>query len=84
MSIKGRISSYSLTFAKDLIFLGPFFIGSFLLIKGNVPSENPLWIAFWGGMVAFSMASVAWLALQMFKVVLFDQMAMNKLSKPRK
>lgn len=84
MSIKVQISSYARMFAKDLLILGPFFIVSFLLIKGNVPSENPLWITFWAGLVAFSMACVGWLALQMFKVVLFDQMAMNKASKSQK
>lgn len=78
MSNKGRASSYFLAFAKDLIFLGPFFIVSFLLIKGNVPTSDPFWITFWGGMVALSMSCVAWIALQMFKVVLADQIALNK------
>lgn len=78
MSKKGKVSSYLLAFAKDLIFIGPFFLASFFALRGTVPSHDPLWINFWGGMVALSMTCVAWLAFQMFKVVLLDQLQLNK------
>ena len=78
------LSAAAATFFKDLLFLGPFFLLSFLGLMGSVPSTDPFWIAFWAGMVALSMTGVAWLALQMFKVVLFDQRERNRAQRPEK
>lgn len=86
MSKKGRASSYLLTFIKDLIFIGPFFIVSFTVLKrwNAVPVDDPFWIAFWAGLVGLCMTSVAWLSLQMFKVVLADQLELNRAREDRK
>ncbi len=84
MSKKDKTSSYGVTFLKDLIFIGPFFFFSFLALRDAVPSYDPFWITFWAATVALAMASVAWLALQMFKVVLVDQLAMNRARQAKK
>lgn len=86
MSKKGNNPSHAVRFLKDLIFVGPFFILSFAVLKGwdAVPSQDPFWSTFWAGLVALAMASVAWLAFQMFKVVLVDQLEMNRARETRK
>lgn len=78
MSKKGKASNHFQTFVRDLIFIGPFFVISFFSLRGTVPSPDPFWVSFWAGMVALSMTGVAWLALQMFKVVLVDQLELDK------
>jgi hypothetical protein len=78
MSSTGKPPSLARTFLKDLLFIVPFFVVSFLALRGTVPSMDPFWVFFWAGMVALCMTGVAWLALQMFKVVLADQLAMNR------
>lgn len=73
MTTKGRASIHIRTFAKDLLFLVPFFIIFFLPLRNSVPSYDPFWINFWAAMVALAMTGVAWMSLQMFKAVLADQ-----------
>lgn len=73
MSKQGKNTSYAAMFIKDLIFIGPFFLLSFLALRQSVPSNVPFWILFWALVGAFVMSCVAWIALQMFKAVLVDQ-----------
>lgn len=86
MSKKGKNSSHAGRFLKDLIFVGPFFILSFSALKGwnAVPTDDPFWSTFWAALVALAMASVAWLAFQMFKVVLVDQLETNRAHETKK
>lgn len=72
---KKEKKSLAAVFLKDLVVLVPFFLLSFFLVRHSVPSHSPFWINFWGLVTAFMMSSVAWIALQMFKAVLFDQIA---------
>ncbi len=78
MSKQGKRPSFVATFIKDLLFVGPFFLISFLVLKPSVPSHDPFWINFWAGLVGLAMAGGGWLALQMFKVVLADQLDANR------
>ena len=75
MNKQGKKSSLIAIFLKDLIILVPFFLVSFYLVRIPVPTDIPFWINFWALITAFMMTSVAWIALQMFKAVLFDQIA---------
>lgn len=83
MSEKGKTSPRG-AFLRDLIFIGPFFLLSFLALRGAVPTDHLLWNTFWAAMVGLSMTGVAWLALQMFKVVLADQLEQNRAHEPQK
>lgn len=84
MSKKGKSSSYALTFLKDMIVIGPFFILSFFALRNAVPTYDPFWNAFWSALVGLCMTCVAWLALQMFKVVLVDQLELNRTRETKK
>lgn len=84
MSKQGKSSLYLKTFLKDMLIIVPFFLLSLYMVWNAVPSSSTFWVAFWAGVGAFMMSSVAWLALQMFKVVLADQIARDKaLKSPR-
>lgn len=84
MSKKGTASSYIVAFLKDLLFIGPFFLVSLYLVWDSVPSNTPFWIAFWAIVGAGMMSCIAWIALQMFKVVLADQTARRKSAEARR
>lgn len=84
MSKKGNSSSLAARFLKDLLFVGPFFLVSFLILRPSVPSQDPFWITFWAGLVGLAMAAVGWIALQMFKVVLVDQLETNQARQAKK
>lgn len=81
MNKPGKKSSFVVIFLKDLIVLVPFFLLSFYLVREPVPSNVPFWINFWGFITALMMTSVAWIALQMFKAVLYDQIAQRDAAK---
>lgn len=53
----------------DAILVIAFFVFMFFVIRPHVQSENPLFIAIWGGGSAACMSGVFWLAIQMFRVV---------------
>ena len=76
--------SLAAVFLKDLVILVPFFLLSFFMVRHSVPSYDPFWINFWAIVTAFMMSSVAWIALQMFKAVLFDQIARTKAADSRR
>ncbi len=63
---------------RDLLFLGPFFIISFLALRPTVTAFDNTWIAFWAFLGALCMTAVAWLAQQMFKVILIDEKSRNR------
>ncbi len=60
---------------RDLLFLVPFFLIAFLLVKPTVTAFDPVWIHFWALLGTLGITTVAWLAQQMFKVVLADERA---------
>ena len=64
--------------AVDAILVIAFFIYIYSVVSTHVPSNDPKWIIFWGGMCAACMTGVFWLALQMFRVVLRNQRATRK------
>jgi len=78
MSKPGKGSIYLKTFLKDMLFIVPFFLISCYLVHDTVPSYTLFWIAFWTIVTATMMSGIAWIALQMFKVVLADQIARKK------
>jgi len=43
------------------------------LVSPHVPSNDPKWIAIWGGACTACMTGVFWLCVQMFRVVLRNQ-----------
>lgn len=55
-----------------------FFAFMFSVVRTHVQSENPLFIALWGGGAAACLSVVFWLAIQMFRVVLRAQLAAKK------
>jgi ABC-type uncharacterized transport system permease subunit len=78
MSKQGKASVYVAMFVKDMLFIVPFFLLSFFALRPTVPSNTPFWILFWAFVAALMMSIIAWIALQMFKVVLADQIARKK------
>jgi ABC-type uncharacterized transport system permease subunit len=84
MSKQGKASNYGAMFVKDLLFIVPFFIISFFSLRHTVPSNNPFWILFWAAVAAGMMSGIAWIALQMFKVVLADQLARERATRERR
>ncbi len=62
----------------DAVLVVGFFLISFLVLRPSVPVYTPLWVNFWSILGGLCMTGVFWLAMQMFKVVLFDQIEMNK------
>lgn len=73
MSQNGAKSISPASLLVDAIVVGTFFVFMFTILRGHVPSANPLWINFWGVAVAGCMSGVFWLAVQMFRVVLRAQ-----------
>ncbi len=62
---------------RDLLFLIPFFLISFFALRPSVTAFDPTWIAVWAFLGAVCMTAVAWLALQMFKVIVADEKQRN-------
>ena len=62
----------------DAVLVIAFFLYIYSLVSVHVPSNDPKWILFWGGMCAACMTGVFWLALQMFRVVLRNHRAPRK------
>ncbi|MEX2380808.1 MAG: hypothetical protein WD490_00340 [Opitutales bacterium] len=73
-----KFKPYLKNFVRDLLFLGPLFLIMFFILRESVPSFSAFWVNFFGVLSALCVASVGWLVLQMFKVVLFDQRARAK------
>jgi hypothetical protein len=59
--------------AVDAVLVLAFFALIYKLVAPHVPSNNSFWIVTWGGLTAACMASVFWLCIQMFRVVLKAQ-----------
>jgi hypothetical protein len=78
MSKQGKSSNYLKMFLKDMLVIVPFFFVSLFLVWDAVPSQTFFWVLFWACVAALMMSLVGWLALQMFKVVLADQIARKR------
>jgi hypothetical protein len=59
--------------AVDLVLVVVFFIYMYGVTSTHVPSNNHRMIVFWGFVTTSCLASVFWLALQMFRVVVKAQ-----------
>lgn len=55
--------------AVDAVLVFAFFCVIYWAVSPHVPSTNPMYIHFWGGLTAACMSAVFWLAVQMFRVV---------------
>ena len=53
----------------DAILVILFFAYEYSVCSTHVPSHDPKMILLWGGLTAFCLTLVFWLALQMFRVV---------------
>jgi hypothetical protein len=58
------------TIAVDLILVGIFFYFMFGWVKSHVPSNDTLFVNFFGASTALCVSGVFWMAIQMFRVVL--------------
>ncbi len=58
---------------RDFFFLVPFFLISFFALRPTVPGFDSTWISIWAFIGAAGMTAVAWIALQMFKSIVFDE-----------
>ena len=66
------------SFLKDMIFIVPFFFVMLWALLPSIPTYSPFWLGFWGIMGSLCVTGVAWLALQMFKVVFIDHEEIRK------
>jgi len=73
----GKLTS-PVSLVVDAILVGLFAVVVFSLLKSHVPSNDPFWIIFWGGLTTACISSVFWLAIQMFRVVLKAQLLAKK------
>jgi hypothetical protein len=64
--------------AVDAVLCIAFFLYLYSLVSPHVPSNDPKWIKIWGGACAACMTGVFWLCIQMFRVVLRNQIAGRK------
>lgn len=62
----------------DLAIAGVFFIAMTFLLRDFVPAENPIWVWFFAAFTAFPIAAVFFLATQMFRVTIVDQLRRKK------
>ncbi len=62
----------------DLVLLVAFFAYMFTVMRSHVPSDNPKMILLWAALTAACLTGVAWLALQMVRVVFRAQRAARK------
>lgn len=68
----------------DIILAGIFFFFMFNLMKSFAPGETENTIRILGGITAFCLTLFFWLALQLFRVTLTDQIRNNNDGTPRK
>jgi hypothetical protein len=61
--------------AVDAVLVLAFFVYMFGVVKGHVPSKDPMMLVVWGGACSFCLTLVFWLTLQMFRVVVKAQRA---------
>ncbi len=58
----------------DLVLTGLFFVVMTYLLRPFVPAQTPAVIWFFAGFTALPLTGVFWLATQMFRVTLTDQL----------
>jgi len=62
----------------DLVLTGAFFIFITVMLREFVPSENDITVWFFAAFTALPITGVFWLASQMFRVTLTDQLRRKK------
>lgn len=62
----------------DLVLTGLFFLFMTYMLRPFVPAQTPAIIWFFAGFTALPLTGVFWLATQMFRVTLTDQLRRNK------
>lgn len=76
MSQEKLTSPLSIVF--DLAIAAVFFAGLTVWLRDFVPAESTLWVWFFAAFTALPIAAVFFLAIQMFRVTLVDQIRRKK------
>lgn len=71
----------SKTVLMDLVLTGIFFVIMTALLRPFVPADEPFYVWFLAAFTALPLTGVFWLASQMFRVTLVDQLRRQKDSK---
>ncbi|MGE9290052.1 MAG: hypothetical protein ACQKBT_03625 [Puniceicoccales bacterium] len=79
MSTEKLTSSKTILF--DLVLTGLFFLFMTYMLRPFVPAQTPALIWFFAGFTAVPLTGVFWLASQMFRVTLTDQLRRKKSEK---
>ncbi|MBC2601370.1 hypothetical protein [Puniceicoccus vermicola] len=79
MSTEKLTSSKTILF--DLVLTGLFFLFMTTMLRAFVPAHTPALIWFFAGFTALPLTGVFWLASQMFRVTVTDQIRRKKAEK---